>query len=85
MGQECVQAVRAMLKGLDKGAYILSNAVPSNNVLVACCAGPALLSLSAALLAMLLAPFMVGDIACMRLVTKLVTDAWHSARLTRTA
>ena len=54
-----MQAVSAMLKGLDKGAYILPNAVPSNNVLVACCAGPALLSLPAALLAMLLAPLMV--------------------------
>lgn len=59
-----MQAVRAMLKGLDKGAYILPNAVPSNNVLVACCAGPALLSWPAALLAMLLAPFMVGNNAC---------------------
>ena len=59
-----MQAVRAMLTGLDRGAYILPNAVPGNNVLVACCAGPARLSLHAALLALLLAPFMVGAMAC---------------------
>ena len=64
-----MQAVRAMLKGLDKGAYILPNAVPSNNALVACCAGPALLSLPATLAAMLLTPFMVGNNARTCLVT----------------
>ncbi|KAK9835197.1 hypothetical protein WJX81_005129 [Elliptochloris bilobata] len=53
------QAVRAMLAGLDQGAYILPNAWPRNNALVACCAGPALLSVPLALLAALLAPIMV--------------------------
>lgn len=48
-----------MLAGLDQGAYILPSPLAQNNVLLACTAGAALLSLPAALLAALLGPLMV--------------------------
>lgn len=49
-----------MLAGLDQGAYILPSPLVQNNVLLACTAGAALLSLPAALLAALLGPLMVS-------------------------
>lgn len=56
----CRQAVRAMLAGLDRGAYILPGPVSPNNALVTCTAGTSLLALPLALLAMLLAPLMAS-------------------------
>ncbi len=62
------QAVRAMLEGLDRGAYILPGPSARNNVLVAATAGAALLAPHVALLAMLFAPLMArGDCCALRI------------------
>ncbi len=60
----CGQAVRAMLEGLDRGAYILPGPSARNNVLVAATAGAALLAPPIALLAMLFAPLMARAECC---------------------